>query len=183
MRTRTKQFQLAASFLSPSFEIPDRVLQSRLACLPKALCSFRIFQRPFAASEMDIPKSAPGRSGLRPGGFPEPLQTGASMTDAIIDIDTILAGLHRSGLAAAASLGAGAGNDDRLCHRARQVALDGEGANSPFLAVRAEVGALVELLAARRGLSGGEVRPAIHLAPSIAPQRSPIRRRGIRSRR
>ena len=98
---------------------------------------------------------------------------------------------HRSGsgLAAPTSLGAGstlgAGTLIAFATAPGQVALDGEGANSPFSAalsrhigtpglevqqmltrVRAEVvaateietGAVVEFVAARRGLSGGEVR-------------------------
>ena len=158
------------------------------------------------------------------------------MTDAMIDMDTIMAGLDDqvrtnilildacrnnpmapqvasagpaarieagSGLAAPATLGAGstlgAGTLIAFATAPGQVALDGEGANSPFSAalsrhigtpglevqqmltrVRAEVvaatksqaGAVVELVAAGRGLSGGEVR-----FPQSA--RSLARRRGL----
>lgn len=172
------------------------------------------------------------------------LKPGARMTDAMIDMDTIMVGLDdqvrtnilifdacrnnpmaqqvasagtnraieaASGLAAPPSLGAGAtlgaGTLIAFATAPGQVALDGEGANSPFSAalsrhigtpglevqqmltrVRAEVvsttkeqaGAVVELVAAGRGLSGGEMmRIGIVPANCLYPGERSIREQAV----
>ena len=163
-------------------------------------------------------------------------RAGSGMTDAMMDMDTIMAGLDDqvrtnilildacrnnpmapkvasagpardieagSGLAAPATLGAGstlgAGTLIAFATAPGQVALDGEGANSPFSAAliaphrharaggaadadarprrsgrgdQGQAGAVVELVAAGRGLSGGEIiRPRAPRTPS-RPSRS-----------
>lgn len=171
------------------------------------------------------------------------LKPGARMTDAMIDMDTIMVGLDdqvrtnilifdacrnnpmaqqvasagtnraieaASGLAAPPSLGAGAmlgaGTLIAFATAPGQVALDGEGANSPFCCPlpphrharsrgaadadtcaggggfdhEEQAGAVVELVAAGRGLSGGEMmRIGIVPANCLYPGERSIREQAV----